>query len=170
MNIADIIYQLALSTPVDFKTILHVKFPTSKSRQIGFTLLEQANDQHSRGDQKTIRGPHLSKSKNRKYFNRGFENSPPNSQHLSLQVTIADVYHYSALRTPVDFKTFPHVKFPISKSRQIGPGFLERVNDQHSRGDQKTIRGPHLSQSKTENISIVVLKIHRLILNIYLSR
>ena len=49
VNIADIIYQSALSTPVDFKTILHVKFPTSKSRQIGFTLLEQANDQQILG-------------------------------------------------------------------------------------------------------------------------
>merc|ERR1712083_928540 len=82
----------------------------------------------------------------------------PNSRHLSLLVTIADVNYYSALRTPVDFKTFLHVKFPNSKSRQVGPGFLERVNDQHSRGDQKTIRGPHLPKSKKENISIVVLK------------
>ena len=50
-----------------------------------------------------------------------------NSQRLSLQVTIADVNYYSALRTPADFKTILHVKFPTSKSRQIGSRLLERV-------------------------------------------
>ena len=50
-----------------------------------------------------------------------------NSQRLSLQVTIADVNYYSALRTPADFKTIPHVEFPTSKSRQIGSRLLERV-------------------------------------------
>ena len=85
MTIADVIYQSALWAPVDFKTVLHVKFPTSKSRQIGFTLLERANDQHSRGDQKTIKGPYLLNLK-WQYFNRGFEWTSPNSQHLILQV------------------------------------------------------------------------------------
>ena len=157
MTIADVNYYSALWTPADFKTVLHVKFPTSKSRQIGPRLLERVNDQHSRGDQKTIKGATFAEFE-MKTFQSWFWNSSPNSQHLSLQVTIADVNYYSALRTPADFKTFLHVKFPNSKSRQIGPGFLERVNDQHSRGDQKTIRGPHLPQSKKENISIVVLK------------
>ena len=50
-----------------------------------------------------------------------------NSQRLSLQVTIADVNYYSALRTPADFETILHVKFPTSKSRQIGSRFLDRV-------------------------------------------
>ena len=49
------------------------------------------------------------------------------SQHLHPQVTIADVIYYSALRTPADFKTILHVKFPNSKSRQIGSRLLERV-------------------------------------------
>ena len=40
---------------------------------------------NSRGDQKTIRGPHLTQSK-KKIFQSWFWNSPPNSQHLSLQV------------------------------------------------------------------------------------
>ena len=85
-------------------------------------------------------------------------------------MTIADVYHYSALQTPVDFKTFPHVKFPISKSRQIGPGFLERVNDQHSRGDQKTIKGATFAEIEKRKYFNRGFEIHRLILNIYLSR
>ena len=71
-----------------------------------------------------------------------------NPQRLPIQVTIADVNYYSASRTPADFKTILHVKFPTSKSRQIGSRLLERVNDQHSRGDQKTIKGPHLPNSK----------------------
>ena len=40
---------------------------------------------NSRGDQKTIRGPYLTQSK-KKIFQSWFWNSPPNSQHLSLQV------------------------------------------------------------------------------------
>ena len=85
MTIADVNHYSALRTPADFKTFLHVKFPNSKSRQIGPELLERVNDQHSRGDQKTIRGPHLPNSE-KKIFQSWFWNSPPNSQHLSLQV------------------------------------------------------------------------------------
>merc|ERR1712083_459739 len=94
----------------------------------------------------------------------------PNSRHLYLQVTIADVNYYSALRTPVDFKTFLHVKFPKLKFPSNWPWILERVNDQHSRGDQKTIRGPHLTQSKKRKYFNRGFEIHRLILNIYLPR
>ena len=64
-----------------------------------------------------------------------------NSQRLSLQVTIADVNYYSALRTPADFKTILHVKFPTSKSRQIGFTLLEQANDQQILGRPENDKG-----------------------------
>ena len=85
-------------------------------------------------------------------------------------MTIADVYHYSALQTPVDFKTFPHVKFPISKSRQIGPGFLERVNDQQFSGRPENNKGAAFDAIEKRKYFNRGFEIHRLILNIYLSR
>ena len=155
MTIADVIYQSALWTPVDFKTVLHVKFPTSKSRQIGFTLLERANDQHSRGDQKTIKGPYLLNSK-WQYFNRGFEWTSPNSQHLILQVTIADVIYQSALWTPANFKTILHVELFPSKSRQIGFILLDEQNDQTFSGRPENDKGPHLPNSKWKCFIVVL--------------
>merc|ERR1739844_210167 len=96
--------------------------------------------------------------------------STPNTQHLYPQVTIADVNYYSALRTPVDFKTFLHVKFPKLKFPSNWPWILERVNDQHSRGDQKTIKGAAFDAIEKRKYFNRGFEIHRLILNIYLSR
>ena len=72
------------------------KFPTSKSRQIGPRLLERVNDQHSRGDQKTIKGTTFAEFEMRT-FQSWFWNSSPNFQHLSLQV---NKYHVNLSTSP----------------------------------------------------------------------
>ena len=87
------------------------------------------------------------------------------SQHLILQVNIADIIYQLALSTPVDFKTILHVKFPTSKSRQIGSALLEQANDQQILGRPENEGGATFTEFEND-ISIVVLNEQRLILNI----
>ena len=141
VTIADVNYYSASRTPADFKTILHVKFPTSKSRQIGSRLLDRVKWSTFSGRPENYKGATFVEIE-MKMFQSWFWISSPNSQHYSLQVTIADVNYYSALRTPADFKTILHIKIPHFK---IPSNWLHTFgtneNDQHSWGDQKMIKG-----------------------------
>ena len=164
VTIADVIYYSALWTPADFKTILHVKFPTSKSRQIGSRLLDRVKWSTFSGRPENYKGATFVEIE-MKMFQSWFWISSPNYQHYSLQVTIADVNYYSALRTPADFETILHVKFPTSKSRQIGSALLEQANDQQILGRPENEGGATFTEFEND-ISIVVLNEQRLILNI----
>ena len=85
-------------------------------------------------------------------------------------MTIADVNYYSALRTPVDFKTFLHVKFPKLKFPSNWPWILERVNDQQFSGRPENNKGAAFDAIEKRKYFNRGFEIHRLILNIYLSR